>query len=144
MVAAMGIREYRAAFFDAAAVLRQIGKFERKALSKFGAFVRTRARSSVRKRKAISRPGSPPSSHEGSYKRLIFFAFDAQSRSVVIGPVQFKRGEVPRLLEHGGTVVRTGSDGKSRRLVYRPRPHIAPAGRAEQKNFPQLLRSIIS
>ncbi len=49
-------------FFDTDRVKRAAGVAARRNLSKVGAFVRTGARSSIRKRKGISTPGQPPSS----------------------------------------------------------------------------------
>src|SRR5690606_6172596 len=49
-------------FFDRKAVTSRVDKATRKVLSRFGAFVRRTARSSIRKRKKTSQPGSPPSS----------------------------------------------------------------------------------
>jgi hypothetical protein len=102
---AFSIREYRQSFFDSAAVQSAVDRATLRVLSRFGAFVRTSARSSIRKRKAVGRPGEPPSSHEGSLKRLILFAFDTQSQSVVVGPARFRAGEAPPLLEFGGTAL---------------------------------------
>ena len=47
------------AFFDRAGVLAATTATERAVLSRFGAFVRQRARTSIRSRKTTSRPGSP-------------------------------------------------------------------------------------
>jgi len=95
----------------------------RKVLSKFGAFVRRGAKSSIRNRKATSAPGSPPSSHVGTLKRLIFFAYDPGRKSVVIGPTPFNTSEgvAPPLLEYGGTTV-IRRRGKVRTATYRPCP----------------------
>jgi len=91
-------------FFDRKAVLEAVGRANAKVLSKAGAFVRRTAKSSIRKRKRVSRPGEPPSSHVGTLRDLIYFGFDAASRSVVIGPTPFRgRAVVPRLLELGGS-----------------------------------------
>ena len=61
-------------FFDRQRVMSG-DRATRKVFSKFGAFVRQTARSSIRKRKSISEPGQPPSSHTGLLKRNIFFVF---------------------------------------------------------------------
>ncbi len=98
----------RDTFFDSGKVLAAMEKKERRALSKFGAFVRTRARSSIRKRRKPSSPGSPPSSHVGTLKKLLFFSYDSKNKSVVVGPVPLESSRlavVPRLLEEGGPVV---------------------------------------
>jgi hypothetical protein len=91
-------------FLDRKPVIDALGKAVVKNLSKFGVFVRQAARSSIRKRKRPSAPGSPPSSHIGTLKRLIFFAFDPQTKSVVIGPEALGTSVsgAPEVLEHGG------------------------------------------
>lgn len=130
-------------FFDRAAVERAVDNGTRRALSRFGSFVRQRARTSIRKRKATSKPGSPPSSHEGSLRRLILFAYDPSRKSVVIGATPFKRGEAPALLEYGGTVTRKGRDGNLRVLHYRPRPFMAPAFKAELPKAALMFKDMI-
>ena len=73
-------------FFDSPKVLSAVDKATRQVLSKFGAFVRRSAKSSIRKRKRISSPGQPPSSHSGFLKKFIWFGYEPGSKSVVIGP----------------------------------------------------------
>ena len=124
-------------FFDTPRVRRAVGAATRAALSKAGAFIRTTARHSIRKRKGVSEPGSPPHSHEGSLRRLIFFAYEPTSETVVIGPVRFRAGEAPPLLEFGGAVTRKDRRGRARRLRYEKRPFMGPA---LQKELPQLPR----
>jgi hypothetical protein len=131
-------------FFDRAKVARAVDSGVRKVLSKFGAFVRTTARHSIRKRKAVSQPGHPPSSHVGTLKRLIFFGYDSARKSVVIGPTPF-RGEavVPELLEQdhtAGTVrrVRGKHRGKVVVMTYRARPYMGPAFEQEKAKLPAL------
>ncbi len=103
----------------------------RKGLSKFGAYVRQRARTSIRNRKVPSAPDSPPSSHTGDLRNWILFAYDDSTRSVVIGPAKLnKPGEAPALLEIGGAATRM-RHGKSVRAFYRPRPYMQPAFDAE-------------
>jgi len=92
-------------FFDSREVTRHIDKATRRVLSRFGAYVRANAKQSIRKRKKASRPGKPPSSHTGLLKRFIFFAYDRDARSVVIGPERLpgsRYGEAPSVLEYGG------------------------------------------
>lgn len=141
----IGVRAYKAAFFDSAAVLKRLDTAKRKGLSKMGAFVRQRARSSIRSRRAVSTPGSPPSSHEGSLKRLLFFAYDTATDSVVIGPVPFRRGTAPGLLEHGGTDTRPATPRRVAQVLhYRPRPFMRPALDAERPRFAEVLKGIYS
>lgn len=106
-------------FFDRALVAREVGKANAKALSKAGAFVQRRARSSMRRRKKSSAPGTPPSAHaeSGDTRSLkkILFAYDNNNQSVVVGPLRLngEQGSVPALHEFGGTrprdVVRIGN-----------------------------------
>ena len=105
----------KAMFFDRKAVTDAVDRAARKVLSKFGAFVRTAAKHSIRKRKAVSQPGQPPSSHAGHLRRLIFFGYDPARKSVVIGPTPFRsEAEAPPLLEYGGRAVRQLT-GRARR-----------------------------
>lgn len=140
---AYGFREFKVGFFDKAAVKKQLDAGVRKQLSKIGAFVRTRARSSIRTRKAVSDPGNPPSSHVGTLKKLLYFAFDPETKSVVIGPVAFGKGEAPGLLERGGRTTKRGRRGETRRLTYRARPFMKPAGDEEAKRNRDLFRNMV-
>lgn len=126
--------KFRLMFFDTNAVKTAIDRRTRRALSRYGAFVRTRARSSIRKRKKVATPGTPPSSHAGDLKRLIFFAFEPVEKSVVIGPVPFKEGTAPALLEEGGRTT-VHEDGRARVRHYREFPFMGPA---DQKERPKL------
>jgi hypothetical protein len=104
----IGLRQAKAGFFDRPAVQSATDRATNRNLSRFGAFVRTRSRSSIRKRKGISEPGQPPSSHVGTLKKFIFFSFESTTKSVVIGPTRTAEGgEAPALLEHGGTAAFT-------------------------------------
>ncbi|MBY0513082.1 MAG: hypothetical protein K2P78_04125 [Gemmataceae bacterium] len=132
----MDLSAAKAAFFDRPKVKNAVDKATKQALSEFGAFVRTRSRSSIRKRKKISPAGSPPSSHVGTLKRLIFFGYDPGRKSVVIGPVVGGPASgAPPLLEYGGS----GKAGH-----YRPRPFMGPAFATElpqaAPNFKALIR----
>ena len=112
-------------------------------LSRFGAFVRTRAKTSIRKRKGTSPPGSPPHSHVGLLRKFILFAYDPTRKSVVIGPTLIRaESQAPRLLEHGGEAVRR-TKTRTRRLRYRPRPFMQPAFAAEQSKLPPLWRDSV-
>ena len=139
----MKLSQAKGLFFDRQAVTNAADRATRKVLSKFGAFVRQTARTSIRRRKSISEPGQPPSSHTGLLKRNIFFVFSPEARSVVIGPILLNKGtDAPRLLEHGDTVVRKRR-GKRVRMKYRPRPFMGPAFDREQQKLPALWRNSV-
>lgn len=130
-------------FFDRAAVTSAADRGTRKVLSKFGAFVRQTAKTNIRKRKAVSEPGQPPSSHTGLLKRNIFFVFSPETRSVVIGPILLNnRTDAPRLLEHGDTVVRRRRNRRVR-MTYEARPFMGPAFEREQQQLPALWKNSV-
>lgn len=135
-------------FFDSDKVIAAVDRATRKQLSKFGAFVRMRSRSSIRKRKATSKPGTPPTSRTGLLKKFIFFSYDEATKTVVIGPAAFKsNATAPELLEYGGRgttsrfVNRRGQ--VPRQGIWRPRPFMRPAFDAELPKFMQGLKDCV-
>jgi hypothetical protein len=139
----MTFQAAKGSFFDREKVKRSVDAGTRKVLSKFGAFVRQRAKTSIRKRKGTSPPGSPPYSHVGLLRKFILFAYDADRQSVVIGPTLIREGsQAPRLLEHGGEATLETKRGR-RRARYRPRPFMRPAFEAEKPQLPALWRNSI-
>lgn len=104
------------AFFDSPKVIAATTEAERKVLSKAGAFVQRRARTSIRRRKSASQPGSPPSAHGDDLKTRIEFDYDFKTKGVVVGPVKlnkvqfatslFAQTSVPYTLEKGGPGLR--------------------------------------
>ena len=78
-------------------------------------------------------------------KKFIFFGYDADRRSVVIGPTRLNqkgRGEAPPLLEYGGkaTLVRRG---KKKRVTYQARPYMGPAFEKEKPQLPAMWRGSV-
>lgn len=157
-------------FFDRPKVRRAMDAGTHRALSKAGAFIRTRARSSMRTRKGASAPGRPPHAHFGSLKRLLFFAYDRDRKSVVVGPVKYRKGVAPALNEYGGKIrvrnhmirIPAKQKGKKRAkgvrfargagskvirvtglLRYPQRPFMRPALEAEMQNIPPAFRNVI-
>ena len=138
--------KFKQMFFTSKAVLSATDRATRRVLSKFGAYVRRSAKSSIRKRKRVSRPGKPPSSHTGLLKRFILFGYDPAKRSVVIGPVRLThgaRGDAPSLLEYGGSTA-LKKDGKRKRARFRARPYMGPAFDKEKNKLPQMWRDSVS
>lgn len=135
-------------FFDRQKVHKLAEKKSRQAQAKFGAFVRRRAKSSIRKSKKTSAPGQPPKSHVGTLKNLIFFSFDPKTESTVIGPVKFGLGLAPKALEYGGMSIRSrrikAASGEKlvakKPVKIRARPFMNPALRAELPKFPGMFR----
>lgn len=133
-------------FFDRAKVVRAVDRAKRQSLSKAGAFIRRSAKSSIRKRKRISAPGSPPSSHEGSLRRLIYFGYDRQTDSVVVGPVGYKNSRVPSVLETGGSTVvirRVGGRLVRTKVKIAARPYMRPAYEKNKDLLPAQFRNSV-
>lgn len=141
----------RKSFFDSELVMRELSKAERAAFSKIGADVRYEARRSIKyRKKAVSKPGNPPYSHKGTLKKLLFFRYEPQARSVVIGPVAVGRAEAPSSLEFGGksTVPPRrrrggGRKTKARKVDVRPRPYMGPALERSQAKIPDAFAGIV-
>ena len=139
--------KFKLEFFDSKAVISATDKATRRVLSKFGAYVRRSAKSSIRKRKRFSEPGKPPSSHTGKLKKFIYFGYEPINASVVVGPVQFSgKGPIPKILEHGGSeIVRRKRRGKTTRTraVYKARPFMGPALEKELPKLPAMWRDSV-
>jgi hypothetical protein len=134
-------------FFDRQKVINATDRATRSVLSRFGAFVRTRARTSMRKRKGVSAPGSPPHAHVGLIRKLLFFVYEPERKTVVIGPTLIntarKNPTVPELLEEGGEVVIERRDGTRERAKYRARPYMGPAAATELPKLPAMWRNSV-
>lgn len=143
------LEQAKGGFFDSAKVQKAMDRVTIRALSKFGAFVRRRARSSIRKRKASSQPGQPPSSHTGKLRDGILFVADLVQKNVIIGPTLLNStaaragsGTGPGVLEHGGTLIMARGRGRRRRILktvdVAARPSMQPAFDAEIDKAPYL------
>lgn len=155
---------FKRTFFDRKAVTDHTDKVTRKVFSRFGAFVRQRARTSIRQaprvnvatgrvvrgrrargvetRAAISQPGKPPFSHTGLLRQFILFGYDKSRKSVVIGPAALNARvnedgkRATQLLEYGGSTIVMGRRGP-RRDYYEPRPYMTPAFETEKQRLPE-------
>lgn len=124
-------------FFDRRKVTDPVERATRDYLRRAGGQVRLRARRSLRRRKRTSVPGRPPSIHAPGSRglKLILFAMEPGSQSVIVGPVKFpaKGRRVPSVLEHGGaTQIQAFGGGRTpgllkKRVVMRRRPFMGPA-----------------
>lgn len=132
---------FKRSFFDAEAVLKRLDKAERKQLSKLGAFIRQRWRTSLRYRQDPAPAGAPPSVHRSTLRtktnrrtgvakrqavsperEFIFFAFEAESRSVIVGPA--KTNQTPPKGIGGQTVTEVIEYGGTESIVERLVPNI--------------------
>lgn len=142
------IRKFRQNFFDSRKVLVAADQGKRRALSRFGAYTRRSARQSIRRRKRASRPGEAPTSRKGQLKRFLFFAYESQGESVVIGPAKLSGStfSIPEIIEHGGTVSVTTGRKRRRRLRarYAARPFMQPAFQKTQQRLPQIWENAVT
>jgi hypothetical protein len=108
-------------------------------LTRFGAFVRQRAKTSLRQRKSISDPGAPPSSHLGLIRDHILFVVEPATKNVIVGPLLLHRGSPTALeaLEHGGESL-IMRHGKPVSITIQPRPFMQPAFDTELEKAPEL------
>jgi hypothetical protein len=140
-------------FVDRPKIKAAVKRGERIALSRIGSFLRRGARSRLRRRKRVSRPGESPSVHSSDrVATLKNILFGLEGSSVIVGPVKLngRRGTVPALMEFGGASrqaekqlpggrwvavgrrrPRPGVQTRVRQASYAPRPFMAPALAAE-------------
>jgi len=125
-------------FFDRQAVIDAVGAAEAKVFAKGGAFVRRRARSSLRRSSRTSRPGEPPKGKTGKLRDYVFFSFDPARRTVLVGPARIVTrnngrdgrpvaGTEPEVLETGGqvTLLEVLKGGKWLRPTRRDRTQLS-------------------
>ena len=101
-------------FFDRPVVQNAMERQQRVAISKSLAFIRRRARSSLRRRKKVSEPGSQPSVHTKEEEGLkkILFSYNQRTGGGIVGPVKLNQVNlmsgssqpVTAVMEFGGVV----------------------------------------
>lgn len=144
--------EFKGMFFDKQKILSAADKAAQKVLSKFGAFVRTTAKQSIRTKKGYSKPGQPPHSKTGLLKRFIFFGYDKSQASVVVGPALLSgknKGQAPSVLEYGGytkpsNVINYRRKRKLNRVKIEARPYMNPALNKELPKLPDMWRNSVN
>jgi len=125
--------------FDARGIQREVARKERRVLMRFGAFTMRRMRQLIRKRKRPAAEGKPPSSHAGTLKQFIRFAYEALTGSVVIGPMLLsgKVGDAPAALEGGGPSEMLVA-GRRKTIDIDAHPFAEPAFQAELPGVPDM------
>lgn len=123
------LTSFKGTFFDRHKVTDPVERMWRRNLSRFGAFVRQRSKTSIRYSKRPAPAGQPPHAHRTATKakknkktgvvkvqpvsllrEFIFFGYEASANTVVIGPALLRgtrskttsASTIPELLEHGG------------------------------------------
>jgi len=147
----IGLRLDKSMFFDRRPVMDAVDAATRRVLSRFGYLVRKAARASIKESAGGSSPGQPPHSHMRARRRrlnakrrkegqepikkgfeglrFVLFAFNAESRSVIIGPASNRSRSmtIPEILEYGEKDPRVAA-----------RPFMGPSFEKEQKSLPSL------
>lgn len=103
-----------------------------------------------------SEPGEPPRTRTGLIRKFLFFAFDPQTKSVVVGPALLNKSSgAPATLEYGGVtmgIVNAEIMLNGGQRVYRqtemlvkiePRPYMQPALQRNQAKVAELFRNSI-
>jgi hypothetical protein len=144
----LGSVKLRELFFDRPKVMSAADRATRRVLSKHGSYTQKTAKRSIRKRKGVSKPGTPPSSHSGELRSGIFFVYEPTRSTVIVGPVGFKGSEVPEALEKGGRVrIKTKRRRSDRRrtvrAVVKPRPFMGPAHEKTLERVPEIFRNSV-
>lgn len=151
-------------FFDRPAVIQTMDTATRIVFSKFGAFVRHRAQTSMARPKGgvrskgitvrtrlknmqgVSAPGEPPFVHVGLIVKHLLFEYDWIRKSVIIGPELLRAAKTPdalNALEYGGHSIIKNFDKKTGGYRNRPvyiqaRPFMRPAFEAELPGLPDM------
>lgn len=150
-------------FFDRTHVINRVEKKQHRVLSGTGAYAMGAMRKSMRKGRVSqrnkpgpphygggSKPGEPPRWWSKLLRDFIFFGFDADKESVLVGPYKFTRKQatsvtVPKLLNDGGAALTVLPGGRAVMASYLPRPFAtpeSPAGQAGTKKFHELTEKI--
>lgn len=107
MAVAFGFDPRKHLFFDEPAIIRRLDRGTLRFLRTAGGTVRKVARRSIRRRRATSLPGRPPSSHgAGRLRSGIRFGVDPQRDLAVVGPVPYRARSGP---ENGAAILEFGS-----------------------------------
>lgn len=139
-------------FFDRDVVMSALSKAQTRVMAQGGNYVMKAARNSIRKaskKSPVSSPGNTPKSQTGLLKEHIYFAYDASTGGVVVGPSKLnaKGRDVPKVLEYGGDTeiyepagqFVTGASGKTEKLAKGRNKKITMAARPYMQ--PALVRS---
>lgn len=136
----LSLESVKASILEQEKILDSAERASLRALARFGAFVRQRAKTSIRPRDKISEPGKPPSSHVGLLRDRILFEVERAAKNVVIGPMLLRGTTSPdalAALEHGGQSL-IMDRGQAKSALIQARPFMQPAFDIELEKAPYL------
>lgn len=105
---------------------------------------------------APSKPGEAPRSRTGLLRKFLFFVYDPQTKSVVIGPALLNKSSgAQSTLEYGGSATNTSlrfvtrhgkvtTETKTRVVPVDTRPYMRPAYEKNEDNVRELFRNSIT
>lgn len=141
------VDQAKSLFLDRPEVIDAVNRAELAGLRRGGAIIRSEAQKLIRsprskkQRTKAKPPGNPPISRVGTLRKLIFFAWDRATRSVVVGPVLSNSPTgAPERLEHGGVVFKPRKTKPPRRMVYRGHPYMKPGLAKALPDLPKQFR----
>ena len=155
------IKFAKAYFFTARDWEEVMEPAEIKALSLAGAYVRQSAKGLIRRRKNPSNPDQPPTKWTGLLNKMMFFAYDPWTHSVVVGPAflshphknvyTFPQKTIPGTLEFGGrervgyaSTLPSGEVLPANRVVrIAARPFMRPAEEKARPKYMEEWRNIL-
>jgi len=117
-------------FFDRQAVKDYIGKTTARVFRWAGGYIRVTAKNSIKTEKnpfRRSHKGNPPYSRTGKLKQRILYYYDRADQDVIVGPMLFRSGDIPGVLEYGGpsTIWKKGKGMVP--IMVKERPYMRPA-----------------
>ncbi len=155
---------FKEGFFDREAVMKAVGRAKVKIFNDYGRKVRARAQKSLVYSDGPSAAGQPPHAHRSRIRKrvskstgkvrtrsvsflreFLFYKYDSQSGSVVIGPERLNTtvdpSALPALEFGGSSTIKT--HGKKKRVSIAPRPFMHPAAKEEQPGLPVMWRDSV-
>lgn len=136
--------------FDDRRIHKFLDKKEVAGLNRYGATVAMYARRSMRYAKPgvpAARPGQPPKARRGTIRKMMRYAFDVNTRSVVAGPELFTPASgAPEVLEYGGystiKAIQPKAQARKKQDSNRAQKDVAPRRRLTNKQKKKLQQRI--
>jgi hypothetical protein len=131
---------FKRSFFSDDDVKNSLDKRTARVFARFGYFVRQAARKLIKKRNRKSLPGEAPTDQTGLLKQHIYFGYDKDGRTLVVGPAAiFANSFIPERLEYGETY----TNKKGETVTLKPRPYMRPAYEEKEPYLADLWRKSV-
>lgn len=111
---------------------------QRAAYQRAAAIAKRKGQPKPKRPRQSSKPGQPPRSHLGMLRRFLFFGYDREANSVVVGPARLNGvtggPRALEALEEGGT----SRTPQGQTINIAARPFMGPALAKERPKLPQM------